>query len=67
MNMNMAVKVLTIIGALNWGLVAVGHFSGNSLNVVDALLGSSSTIANIVYLVVGIAGVVYVVNFKKIK
>ncbi len=45
--------ILVIIGAVNWGLVGLGGFLSGDWNVV-ALLGD--TIANIVYILVGLAG-----------
>ena len=45
--------ILVIIGAVNWGLVGLGGFLSGDWNVV-ALLGE--TIANIVYILVGLAG-----------
>ncbi|MEM3113043.1 MAG: DUF378 domain-containing protein [Candidatus Pacearchaeota archaeon] len=45
--------VLVIIGAVNWGLVGIGGFAGGNWNVI-AYLGD--TIANIVYILVGLAG-----------
>jgi len=41
--------VLVIVGALNWGLVALGW------NMVDAIFGAASMLARIVYGLVGIA------------
>lgn len=49
--------VLVIIGALNWGLVGIGGFMGENLNLVNLLLGAWPVVENIVYLLVGIAGV----------
>lgn len=44
--------VLAAIGAINWGLTALGW------NAVDALIGSwSATVALIVYLLVGLCGI----------
>ncbi|MEK6873601.1 MAG: DUF378 domain-containing protein [Nanoarchaeota archaeon] len=45
--------VLVIIGAVNLGLVGIGGFMGSNLDVVG-LLGT--TIANIVYVLIGLAG-----------
>lgn len=47
---NAIVLLLIIIGGLNWGLV--GFFD---YNLVDALFGEGSTLARIVYAVVGLA------------
>ena len=43
--------ILVIIGALNWGLV--GAFQ---LNLVNKLLGSWSWLERLVYVLVGVAG-----------
>ena len=43
--------ILTIIGALNWGLVGIFHF-----DLVGSLLGEMSTLSRIVYTLVGISG-----------
>lgn len=48
---------LLVIGGLNWGLVAVGYFLGQNLNVVNLILGSWPLVENVVYLVVGLAAV----------
>ena len=53
---------LVTIGAINWGLVGLGGFIGANLNLVNLIFGSFPTIENLVYLVVGIAGL-YVVYF----
>ncbi|MDD5026435.1 MAG: DUF378 domain-containing protein [Candidatus Peribacteraceae bacterium] len=51
-------KILVIIGALNWGLVGVGAFLGRNLNVVNLIIGSSAQLENIVYILVGLSGLV---------
>ncbi len=43
--------VITIIGALNWLLI--GAFS---FDVVAAIFGAATTVTNIVYVIVGLAG-----------
>ncbi len=43
--------VLVIIGALNWGLVAL------NFNLVSAIFGVASLLSKIVYGLVGIAGI----------
>lgn len=48
---------LTVVGALNWGLVGIGGFAGIDLNLVALLLGGIPAVENVVYLLVGIAGV----------
>lgn len=48
---------LVIIGAINWGLVGLGNFLGSDLNVVSMLLGSVPYAEDVVYVLVGLAGV----------
>jgi len=49
--------VLVIVGALNWGLVGLGGFTGNELNLVALTVGQlGSSASNVVYLLVGLAG-----------
>lgn len=48
---------LVIIGALNWGLVGLGDFLGQNLNVVNLLLGSMPMVESVVYVLVGLAAV----------
>ncbi len=54
--MNIIQKIcltLTIIGALNWGLIGLFDF-----NAVDSLFGVDSFLATTIYILVGIAGVI---------
>lgn len=48
-------KVLVVVGALNWGLVGIGMLTGSPLNAVNILLGSAPYAEAAVYLVVGIS------------
>jgi len=57
--------ILVIIGALNWGLVAIGGFVERNLNIVNLLLGSWPMVEWVVYLLVGLAGVYMLVGGKK--
>jgi uncharacterized membrane protein YuzA (DUF378 family) len=59
--------VLVIVGALNWGLIGLGWLIGNgaSWNVVHMLLGSSIQLEALVYVLVGIAGVWGLLDWKK--
>lgn len=45
--------VLTIIGALNWGLIGLFEY-----NLVDSLFGVNSFLSMIIYILVGLAGIV---------
>ena len=47
--------VLTIVGALNWGLVGLGNFFGFDGNLVFLLVGSWSAVENVVYVLVGLS------------
>lgn len=53
--MNMIQKialVFTIIGAINWGLIALFNF-----NLVEAVFGEA-LLSAIIYMIVGIAGII---------
>ncbi len=58
--------VLVVVGALNWGLVAIAHF-----DLVAAIFGMRfgqvSTLSAIVYGLVGLAGIYQGVSFKAIQ
>ncbi|MCM1370681.1 MAG: DUF378 domain-containing protein [Clostridium sp.] len=45
--------VFTIIGAINWLLVGAFDF-----NLVDYLFGAASMLSRIIYIIVGIAGLI---------
>ena len=45
--------VFTIIGAINWLLVGILDF-----NLVDYLFGVGSMLSRIIYIIVGIAGII---------
>lgn len=47
---------LVIVGALNWGLVGIGNYLDANWNLVDLLLGGVPAIENLVYVLVGLAG-----------
>jgi len=53
------VKVLLVAGAINWGLVGVGMLVGNMAdwNVIHMALRSVPVVEALVYILVGIAGV----------
>ena len=58
--------VLVVIGAINWGLVGIGSLMSSNWNVVNMILGSWPTVENIVYILVGLAGLwELVMLFKK--
>lgn len=49
--------VLVIVGALNWGLVGLFDF-----NLVAAIFGQETWLTNLVYVLVGVAGLVVAVT-----
>lgn len=51
--------ILVVVGALNWGLVALFNF-----NVVTALVGSWPSVEKLVYVLVGLSGLVLLVMHK---
>jgi uncharacterized membrane protein YuzA (DUF378 family) len=57
-------KILVIVGAINWGLVGVGGFFGGDWNLVKMLLGSWQAVESIVYILVGVAGVMSIWGCK---
>jgi len=54
------VKLIACIGALNWGLIALFN-----VNLVTALLGEATGIIKIVYIVVGVCGLLGIVSMLK--
>ena len=61
--LKMIAAVLVIVGALNWGLVALAHF-----DLVAALLGMSfgqtSVLSSLVYGLVGLSGLYQLVELR---
>lgn len=45
--------VLCVIGALNWGLIGFFDF-----NLVDSIFGEASMLSKIIYILVGISGII---------
>jgi len=55
--------VLTIIGAINWGLIGIFDF-----NLVAAIFGEMDALERIIYTLVGIAGLINIgILFKHLK
>lgn len=50
------VVVLVIVGAINLGLAGLGGLLGVNLNVLNLVLGSIALLENIVYVIIGLAG-----------
>lgn len=45
--------IFTVIGAINWGLIGVFRF-----NLVTALFGAGTFLTTIVYIIIGICGII---------
>lgn len=57
-SLGMLAMVLTLVGALNWGLVGVGMLAGGqNWNLVNILLGFAPTVEYVVYLLVGLSAI----------
>jgi uncharacterized membrane protein YuzA (DUF378 family) len=54
--------VLLVVGGLNWGLVGLFQF-----DLVAALFGAGSTLARVVYVLVGLAAAYQVVTIRAIQ
>ncbi|HVV15451.1 MAG TPA: DUF378 domain-containing protein [Candidatus Paceibacterota bacterium] len=58
--------LLLVVGALNWGLVGLGWLVGGAdWNVVHLLLGAWMQVEAVVYVLVGLAGVWALLDWKK--
>ena len=49
---------LVVIGAINWGLIGLFNF-----NLVDSLFGQGSFLSMLIYIIVGIAGLINIMLF----
>ncbi len=54
----MVAFILLVIGGLNWGLTAFGY------NVVEMVLGSGTTLTQVVYILVGLSALYEVLGHK---
>jgi uncharacterized protein len=52
--------ILVVVGALNWGLVGAAD-----VNVVNMLLGTLPVVEKVVYVLVGLSGILLVVTHRK--
>jgi len=55
--MGLAAGVLTIVGALNWGLIGVGVFLNRDLNVVRMIVGAVPAAEAVVYILIGLSAI----------
>ncbi len=65
--MSMIAKILVIVGGLNWGLVGVGMFMNQPINLVSMIFGSMPKVEALVYVVVGLAAVGMLIGCKCAK
>ncbi len=61
-SLDVIVAVLLIVGGLNWGLVGLLHF-----DLVAKLLGDATILSRIVYVVVGLAALYQLIQWKAIQ
>jgi uncharacterized membrane protein YuzA (DUF378 family) len=59
-------RALVIVGALNWGLVAIFHFDLVAA-IVGRHFGETTPISSAVYILVALAGLYEVVSWKAIQ
>lgn len=59
-NLQQAANILVLVGAINWGLVGLLN-----LNLVNTVLGSVAGLEKIVYILVGLSGVLMLMNWGK--
>ena len=55
---------LVVAGAINWGLVGLGSFFGADWNIVHMVFGSFMIVESLLYVVIGLSGVMLVVGCK---
>ena len=61
--LDLIAMILVVIGAVNWGLIGIAN-----INLVTLLLGTIPILVQIVYVVVGIAGLyVAYLTYKQAK
>lgn len=60
--LNVIALVIALIGAINWGLVGIFD-----LDLVATLLGAGSVAAKVAYIVVGVAGLWYLISWVSKK
>lgn len=61
-SLDIAAVALLVIGGLNWGLVGAANF-----DLVAALFGPMSALSRVVYVLVGLAAVYRLVQWKAIE
>ncbi len=65
-NLDVLAAILVIVGAMNWGLVAVVRFDLVA-TIFGMHFGETSALTSIIYGLVGLAGVYQAVSWKAIQ
>ncbi len=60
--LDVTAAILLVIGGLNWGLVGIADF-----NLVTYVLGSMPVLARIVFIIVGLAALYQIFQWKAIQ
>jgi len=58
-NLDLVATILLVVGGLNWGLVGAANF-----DLVAAIFGPMSPLSRIVYVVVGLAALYRIIQWK---
>lgn len=62
-HLHLIAAILVIAGAINWGLVGLLNF--NLVETLGELLGAKEIISRVIYVLVGIAGVIQLITILK--
>jgi len=54
------ITLLVTVGAINWGILGVSSLIGSPFNLVNTITFGVETLENIIYILVGIAGLALV-------
>ena len=61
-NLDLVATILLVVGGLNWGLVGAANF-----DLVAAIFGPMSPLSRIVYVLVGLAALYRLLQWKSIE
>jgi uncharacterized membrane protein YuzA (DUF378 family) len=53
---------LLVLGGVNWGLVGIGWFMNQDINLLHFALGTWPIVENVAYIVIGIAAGMFVIG-----
>jgi len=59
-NIGMIAAILLIVGGINWGLIGLAN-----MDIFANLFGAGSTVAKAFYILVGVAAVLFLLDFKR--